>query len=339
MTPIAPHITAYLQQRLARERNASPNTCESYAYAFQLLFEYAGQCLKVAPSALTLEQLDAALILNFLTWLEESRGNAISSRNIRLAAIKAFMHFMELRTPSALDQIRRILEIPAKKTESRLVKHLTRDELQALLNAPDPTKRDGIRDRAMLHLCFAGGLRVSELVGVQLVDLNLHPQPSVLIHGKGRRQRCQPLWKETAAAVRAWLAIRGTASVPELFFNARGQAMTRSGFEYILDKHIETAARRCPSLSTKNVSPHSLRHSCALNILQSTKDIRKVSLWLGHASIQTTEIYTRVDPSVKLETLESVIAPQLRTGRFKATDKLLAAIKQRTIMQSVKPSK
>lgn len=339
MTPIAPHITVYLQQRLPRERNASPNTCESYAYAFQLLFEYAGQFLKVAPSALTLEQLDAALILNFLTWLEESRGNAISSRNIRLAAIKAFMHFMELRTPSALDQIRRILEIPAKKTESRLVKHLTREELQALLNAPDPTKRDGIRDRAMLHLCFAGGLRVSELVGVQLVDLKLHPQPSVLIHGKGRRQPCQPLWKETATAVRAWLAIRGTASVPELFFNARGQAMTRSGFEYILDKHIETAARHCPSLLTKNVSPHSLRHSCALNILQSTKDIRKVSLWLGHASIQTTEIYTRVDPSVKLETLESVIAPQLRTGRFKATDKLLAAIKQRTIMQSVKPSK
>jgi len=127
--------------------------------------------------------------------------------------------------------------------------------------------------------------------------------------------------------------------VPELFFNARGQAMTRSGFEYILDKHTDTAARRCPSLSTKNVSPHSLRHSCALNILQSTKDIRKVSLWLGHASIQTTEIYTRVDPSVKLETLESVIAPQLRTGRFKATDKLLAAIKQRTIMQSAKPAK
>lgn len=339
MTPIAPHITAYLQQRLPRERNASPNTCESYAYALQLLFEYASQSLKVAPSALSLEQLDAALILNFLTWLEESRGNAISSRNIRLAAIKAFMHFMELRTPSALEQIRRILEIPAKKTESRLVKHLTREEMQALLNAPNPATRDGIRDRAMLHLCFAGGLRVSELIGVQLEDLKLHPQPSVLIHGKGRRQRCQPLWKETAAAVRAWLAIRGTSSVPELFFNARGQTMTRSGFEYILDKHIEMAAQRCPSLSTKNVSPHSLRHSCALNILQSTKDIRKVSLWLGHASIQTTEIYTRVDPSAKLETLESVIAPELRTGRFKATDKLLAAIKQRTIMQSKRPSK
>jgi integrase/recombinase XerD len=263
----------------------------------------------------------------------------MSSRNIRLAAIKAFMRFMELRVPAALEQIRRVLEIPVKKTESRLVKHLTRQELQALLNAPDPTKRDGLRDRAMLHSCFAGGLRVSELVAVQLQDLKLHPQPTVLIHGKGRRQRVQPLWKETATAVRAWLVIRGTAVAPELFVNARGQAMSRSGFEYILDKHVETAARQCPSLSTRHVSPHSLRHSCALTILQSTKDIRKVSLWMGHASIQTTEVYTRVDPSVKLETLESVLAPPLRTGRFNATDKLLAALRQRIVMQSSNPSK
>jgi integrase/recombinase XerD len=339
MTPIAPHITAYLQQRLPLQRNASPNTVESYAYAFQLLFEYASQSLKVVPSELTLEQLDAPLILNFLTWLEDSRGNAMSSRNIRLAAIKAFMRFMELRVPAALEQIRRVLEIPVKKTESRLVKHLTRDELQALLNAPDPTKRDGLRDRAMLHLCFAGGLRVSELVAVQLQDLKLHPQPTVLIQGKGRRQRCQPLWKETATAVRAWLVIRGTAVAPELFVNARGQAMTRSGFEYILDKHVATATRQCPSLSTRHVSPHCLRHSCALTILQSTNDIRKVSLWMGHASIRTSEIYTRVDPSVKLETLESVLAPPLRTGRFKATDKLLAALRRTIVMKSSNPSK
>ena len=339
MTPIAPHITAYLQHRLPTERNASPNTVESYAYAFQLLFDYASQSLQVAPSQLTLEQLDAPLILNFLTWLEEHRGNAKSSRNIRLAAIKSFMHYMEFRVPAALEQIRRVLEIPVKKTESRLVKHLTGEVLQALLDAPDPTKRYGIRDRAMLHLCFSGGLRVCELVAVQLEDLKLHPQPTVLIHGKGRRQRCQPLWKETATAVRAWLAIRGTAVALELFVNARGQAMTRSGFEYVLDKHVASAARQCPTLSTKNVSPHSLRHSCALTILQSTKDIRRVSLWLGHAHQQTSEIYMRVDPSVKLETLESVLAPKLRTGRFKATDKLMAALKQRIVMQSSNQSK
>jgi site-specific recombinase XerD len=326
MTPIAPHITAFLQQRLPLERQASPNTCESYAYAFQLLFEYASGRLKIAPSSLQLEQLDAPLVTDFLSHLETVRGNAPSSRNIRLTAIKAFMRFMEHRVPSALEQIQRILAIPAKKSESRLVKHLTAEEMQCLLDAPDVTEREGVRDRAMLHLCFAGALRVSELIGVKVTDLTLQPHPSVIVHGKGRRQRCLPLWKETAAALRAWLSVRGAASVPELFLNARGGTMTRSGFEYILDKYVRRAALRCPSLLTKTVSPHCLRHTCALSILKATKDIRRVSLWLGHAHLQTTEIYTRADPSVKLETLESVIAPKLRTGRFKATDKLLAAL-------------
>ena len=334
MTPIAPHITAYLQQRLPLERNASPNTVESYAYTFQLLFQYASDTVKRAPSDLLLEQLDAPLILKFLSWLQTDRGNARSTRNIRLSAIKAFMRFMEARVPAALEQIRRVLDIPIQKTESRLVKHLNREELNALLAAPDPTRHYGIRDRAMLHLCFAGGLRVSELLAVQLADLSLHPQPTVLIHGKGRRERRQPLWKQTAKALRAWLSIRGCPPVPELFPNARGEAMTRSGFEYILRKHVTSAAKHCPGLSAKRVSPHCLRHSCALWVLQSTKDLRRVSLWLGHARQQTSEIYTRVDPSVKLETLESVLAPALRTGRFKASDKLLAALKQRTVMQS-----
>jgi site-specific recombinase XerD len=237
------------------------------------------------------------------------------------------MRFMEHRAPAALEQIARILAIPAKKFDTRLVKSLTGEEIRCLLNAPDPTCRDGLRDRAMLHLCFAAGLRVSELIGIQLADLKLQPEPSVLIHGKGRRQRCLPLWKETVAALRAWLAVRGTACVPEIFLNARGEAMTRSGFEYILDKHLNTAAKSCPPLLTKHVSPHSLRHSCALTILQATKDIRKVALWLGHAHVQTTEMYTRADPSVKLEIVESVVAPKLRSGRFKAADKLIASLK------------
>ena len=143
----------------------------------------------------------------------------------------------------------------------------------------------------------------------------------------------------TSKPLRAWLAVRGTAPVPELVLNARGDALTRSGFEYILDKHVQRAAHRCPNLLTKSVSPHCLRHTCALTILQATKDIRRVSLWLGHAHLQTTEIYTRVDPSVKLETLESVIAPKLRTGRFKATDKLLTALKTRTAMRATNLSK
>jgi site-specific recombinase XerD len=338
MTLIAPHVTAFFQQRLPLERRVSHHTLDSYAYAFKLLLTYASERLHVPPSQLHLERIDAPLVVDFLNYLEQARGNGPSSRNIRLAAIKSFMHFLEYREPTALEQIRRILAIPPKKTVTRLVRHLTVEEMQAILNAPAPTSWDGLRDRAMLHLCFACGLRVSELVGIRVADLTLQPHASVIVHGKGRRERCLPLWKVTVAALRAWLAVRGTWSTPELFVNARGHAMTRAGFEYILDKHVETAAAGCPSIATKRVSPHVLRHTCALTVLQATKDLRKVSLWLGHAHMQTTEMYTRADPSVTLEALEAVVAPELRSGRFKASDKLIASLTARSVMRSVAPA-
>lgn len=337
MTPIAPHITTFFQQHLPTERGASAHTVDSYAYTFKLLLEYASAHFKVPPSQLALEQLDASLVVSFLHHLETHRCNGASSRNVRLAAIKSFMHFMEYREPSALEQIRRILAIPLKKTETRLVKHLTGAEMQAILDAPNPVDWGGIRDRAMLHLCFAGGLRVSELVNLRVDDLTLQPQASILVHGKGRRQRCLPLWKVTTAALRAWLAVRSSVLVPELFLNARGEPMTRSGFEYVLEKHTRTAAKACPSLSGRKVSPHVLRHTCALTVLEATKDLRKVALWLGHAHMQTTEMYTRADPSVKLEALEATIAPNLRSGRFKATDKLIASLASRSKMRSAEP--
>lgn len=339
MTPLAPHLAAFFQQRLPVERRASSHTSESYAYAFKLLLEYASDRLHVPPSALHVEQIDAPLVVAFLNHLETARANGPSSRNVRLAAIKSFMHFLEFREPAAIDQIRRILAIPPKKADTRLVRHLTVEEMHAVLNAPEPSRWDSVRDRAMLHLCFAGGLRVSELVGLQLRDVVLQPQPSILVHGKGRRERCLPLWKVTAAALRAWLGVRGTVPAPEVFVGARGQPLTRSGFEYILAKHVQTAATSCPSLSAKRISPHVLRHTCALTVLQATKDLRKVSLWLGHAHMQTTEMYTRADPSVKLEALEAMIAPKLRSGRFKATDKLIASLTSRSIMRSNTPSR
>ena len=172
-----------------------------------------------------------------------------------------------------------------------------------------------------------------------LGDVTLRPQATVLVHGKGRRERCLPLWKVTATALRAWLGVRGTPPAPEVFVSARGQPLTRSGFEYILTKHVQEAIRACPSLSAKHVSPHVLRHTCALTVLQATKDLRKVSLWLGHAHMQTTEMYTRADPSVKLEALEAMIAPKLRSGRFKATDKLIASLTSRPVMRSREPRK
>ena len=187
LTLLAPHIAAFLQQRLPIERRASPNTCDSYAHAFRLLFEYASRCVKLPASQLQPEQLDAPLIVNFLNHLETTRGNGAGSRNIGLAAIKSFLHYMEYRVPSVLEPIQRVLAIPAKKAHTRVVRHLTAQEMQSVLDAPDPTIGDGIRDRAMLHLCFAGGLRVSELVGLRMEDMVLQPQASVLVHGNGEK--------------------------------------------------------------------------------------------------------------------------------------------------------
>lgn len=338
MTPLAPHLTAFFQERLSLERQASVNTCDSYAYAFKLLLKYSSERLKITPSRLAFEQIDGPLVVAFLNDLESKRANAASSRNVRLAAIRSFMRFMEYRLPSALEQIRRVLAIPMKKTDSRLVRHLSTGEIQALLNAPQPTDWAGIRDRAMLHLCFAAGLRVSELTGLRLEDLTLQPHASILVHGKGRHERCLPLWKQTVSSLRAWLAVRGPAAAPELFVNSRRESLTRAGFEYILEKHVNTAVTKCPSLASKRISPHVLRHSCALAVLEATKDLRKVSLWLGHAHMQTTEIYTRVDPSIKLETLEAATAPKLRSGRFRATDSLIASLTTQRFMRSEKPS-
>jgi len=328
MTPLASQLTAFLREYLPRDRACSVHTCDAYAYSFQLLLCFAAEQYGTSPSALILEQLDASLILAFLEHIETTRGNSARTRNARLAAIKAFAHFIEYRVPSAIEQIRRILAIPFKRTDEPLVDYLNHEELQALLDAPDPTTRSGVRDRAMLHVCFAAGLRVSELVGLRLDDLHTHPQASISVRGKGRRERVLPLWKETAKAIRAWTAIRSSTSASaELFLNARGDQMTRSGFEYILTKHVKVAAIACPSIASKRVSPHVLRHTCAMHTLQATHDVRKVSLWLGHASVKSTEVYLRADPSDKLEALEAGVAPSLRRGRFHAPDRLLAMLR------------
>jgi integrase/recombinase XerD len=326
LTSLAPHMEAFLREHLARHRGASQHTCDSYAYSFQSLFAFASQKLKAAPSALLLEQLDAALISTFLEHLETTRGNSAETRNIRLAAIRSFFRFLQHREPAAVAQVRRVLAIPFKKTDTRLVGYLVQEEMQALLDSPDPSTREGVRDRAMLHLAVCTGLRVSELTGLRLDDLA--PQSaSIRVRGKGRRERALPLWKTTAAALRAWLAIRGPVTSPELFVNARGQPFSRWGVAYVLRRHTETAARKCSTLNGKQVSPHMLRHTCAMVVLQATQDIRKVSLWLGHSNLITTEVYVRADPTEKLEAIEAVVPPSLRKGRFRPPDKLLALLK------------
>lgn len=326
MTPIAPLITRFLREHLPVSQGYSPHTCETYAHGYRLFFAFAADRLHTPPSQLCLEQLDAALVLDFLLHLETQRGNSASTRNARLAAIKAFLRYVEFQVPAALEQARQICAIPSKRHDQPLLQHLVMDEVTAILDAPDLSTRLGIRDRAMMHLCFAAGLRVSELVALPLSGLSLQRLPSIWVMGKGRRERCLPLWKETAADLRAWLTVRGELRVPELFVNAEGAAMTRAGFEYVLDKHATTAAERCPTLKSRSVTPHQLRHSCALLMLQATRDIRKVALWLGHADTRTTEVYLRVDPSEKLEAVEAVLPPGLRRGKFKVPDALIASL-------------
>lgn len=326
MTPIASHITAFLRERLPLQRRASHHTCESYAYTFQLLFAFASERLALTPSELCLEHLDAQLVMDFLAHLETQRGNGPSTRNTRLAAIKSFMRFVEYRVPSILDQSRRVLAIPKKKTDQPLVNYLSMAEMQAILDAPDVRTRYGIRDRAMMHLCFAAALRVSELLALPMSALTFHPTPTVQVQGKGRRERALPLWKQTTDDLQAWLAVRGDNAIPQVFLSSHGRAMTRMGFTHLLNKYVRLAAQGCPSLNDKHVTPHVLRHTCALMILQATGDLRKVSLWLGHADMQTTEVYLRADPTEKIEALEAVMPPALRRGEFTVPDKLIASL-------------
>jgi integrase/recombinase XerD len=326
MTTLAAQLSAFLREHLPRERKASPHTCEAYAYAFQLLVCFAAGRLGIRPSETALEQLDVPLVLAFLEHVEAERRCSASTRNARLAAIHSFSRFLEYRVPSYLDQARQVGAIPMKRTDQALVRHFDRDEIRALLDAPDPKSPSGLRDRAMLHLAFAAGLRVSELVGLRLDQLERGSAPCIHVMGKGRRERVLPLWKETASAIAEWLKARPTGSDPELFLNAAGRAMTRSGFEYVLAKHVATATRTQPSIAGKRVTPHVLRHSCAMHMLRATRDVRKVALWLGHASLQSTEAYLRADPTAKLEALATLAPPGLRRGKFQAPDTLMAML-------------
>ena len=326
MTALAPYLSAFLREHLPRERGASQHTIASYAHCYRLLLTFAAERRKTRPSRLGIEDLDATLICAFLDHLEADRANSAKSRNARLAAIHSQFRFLEYRVPACLEQARRIHAIPMKRSVQPLVGYLTRAEMQALLATPNPRTAAGLRDLAMLHLAFAAGLRVSELVGLRLEQFDDAAMPSLHVIGKGRRERILPLWQETARTLRRWIAVRPVQGDPQLFLNAAGRMMTRSGFEYILRKHAAVAAAVETSIAGKRVTPHVLSHSCAMHTLQATGDVRKVSLWLGHASVQTTEMYLRADPTEKLEALSAMGPPTLQRGRFTVPDKLMTLL-------------
>lgn len=324
MTPIAPHLSAFFCERLPHQRGARAPPWTSAAYSCQLLFAFASQRCGVTPSALALEQIDAPLVMDFFAALQTERHNSPTTRHARLAAIKSFMHFVEYRVPALLEQSRRVLALPTKKTAQPLIQHLSVPERVAILNAPDIQTRSGLRDRAMRHVCFAAALRVSALLTCPLTALTWQPTPTLHIQGKGRRHRALPLWQQTAEDLRAWLAGRGPVAVLEGFVSAQGRAMTRVGFTYLLRKYVQQAVQSCPLLQGKQVSPHVLRHTCAMMIYQATGDLRKVSLWLGHADMQATEVYVRADPTEKRDALEAIMPPSLRRGQFTVPDRLIA---------------
>lgn len=324
MTPLAPDLSAFLQTHLPDECGASRHTIAAYARAFTLLLRFVAGRVKRTPSELFIEDLDIQTIRAFLEHIEVGRANSVRSRNARLAAIKSFFRFVEHRQPACLEQAMMIRAMPTKRTDNKLIDYLTKEEVRALLAAPNRHTPGGLRDRAMLHLAYAAGLRASELLAVRMDDFPDGSFSSVRILGKGRRERVLPLWKETQCAIRAWLAVRPGRVGPELFLNRDGRRMTRDGFAYRLRQHVATAERATPSIAAKQVTPHVLRHSCAMHTLQATGDIRKVALWLGHASIQTTEMYLRADPTEKLALLEAHHAPLIQPGKFREpSDKLM----------------
>jgi integrase/recombinase XerD len=324
MTALAPHLSTYLLEHLPRDRGVSRNTIDSYAYCFQLLVCFAAKRLRVRPSELQIEQLNAELVLDFLEHIENNRANTPRTRNARLAAIRSFFRFLEYRAPTCLDIAMQVQAIPSKRVEQPLVDYLTRAELQAVLDAPDRRRASGVRDQAMLHLAYACGLRVSELTGLQLGDVSQPAVDEIHVLGKGRRERVLPLWKETQIVLRDWLRIRPSAEDQAVFLNARGEAMSRHGFSHRLAMHIRTAMRSAPTLACKKVTPHVLRHTCAVHTLEATGDIRRVALWLGHSSVTSTEIYLRIDPTEKLDILDAGAPPQIRRGTFTGvSDRLL----------------
>jgi integrase/recombinase XerD len=327
VTALAPHLTDYLVDHLPRHRNASPHTVVTYAHSFTLLVRFAVQQRRCRPIDLQIEDLTPDLILRFLDHIEADRQNSISTRNARLAAVRSFFRYIEYKVPACLDQVLRIHALPRKRTEMRLVDALTVDEIKALLAAPDSRSYCGLRDRAMLHMAYACGLRASELLNMQMTAFAPGSLAMVRIQGKGRRERVLPLWRETQQALRGWLGARGTTIEPTVFLNRLGTPLSRDAFALMIAKHARKAARSCPSLLAKRITPHVLRHSCAMHTLAATGDIRKVSLWLGHASLQSTEGYLRADPAEKLAILTAHAAPGVKPGRFKPpSDKLLAML-------------
>ena len=323
MTALAPILQAYFTQRLA-QRQASPHTVASYRDTFSLLLRFAQQQLGTPPSRLDLAEVDAALVGAFLDHLETGRGNSIRTRNNRLAAVHSLFSYAALRCPEHAATIGRVLAIPPKRTDTTIVWFLTEDEVEALLASPDRATRPGRRDHLLLLVAVQTGLRVSELTGLTCGDVTLGAGANLRCRGKGRKERCTPLTRSTAGVVRDWLAERRDEPTDPLFPNRAGGRLSTDAVADLLAKHVTTAADRCPSLRTKRVSPHTLRHTAAMTLLRAGVDTSTIALWLGHAGTKATQVYLHADLTLKEAALARTAPPAVGRARYHPPDQLLA---------------
>ena len=324
MSALAPTLQAFFTERLINDKGASAHTIAAYRDTFRLLLSFAQRRTGKPPWRLEIEDLDASLIAAFLHHLEADRGNGPRTRNARLAAIHSMFRFAALRHPESAELIARVLAIPAKRHERAMLSYLKGEEVDALLAAPDRSRWIGRRDHALLVVAIQTGLRVSELTALRCEDVHLGTGAHVQTIGKGRKHRATPLTVQTVAVLRGWLTERGARPEQPLFTTSGGSALSRDAIALLVSRHARAAGERCPSLRAKRVTPHVLRHTAAMRLLDAGVDTSVIALWLGHEQVDTTQIYLHADLALKERALARTAPLDGRPGRYRPSDALLA---------------
>jgi site-specific recombinase XerD len=323
-TPTLPALLeSYFTQRLMTQREASPHTIASYRDTFRLLLNFAQKQCSRSPSALNLTDLDAPLVSAFLDDLEKQRGSSISSRNVRLTAIRSFFRYAAYEEPAQSAHIQRVLAIQNKRQTRPMISFLVREEIEALLAAPDQRTWNGRRDHALLRLAVQTGLRLSEVTSLDRQSLVLDTGARIQCQGKGRKTRCTPLTKQTAAVLRAWLKEPARGTTNALFPSVHGKRLSSDAVQYLLAKYVAIAQQRCPTLQEKRVTFHSLRHSSAMELLAAGVDTSVIALWLGHENVETTQIYLHAHLALKEAALAKMRPLSSKYARFRPSDQLI----------------
>jgi site-specific recombinase XerD len=320
---LAQLLQDFFYQNLINQRNVSQRTITAYRDAFQLLLKYASKRLKKTPVEMRMDDLNRSLVLSFLTYLESQRNNSIRTRNARLAAIRSFMKYASFREVASLPVINSVLNIPIKRFTQPILGFLSREEIDVILDTPDVSSWSGRRDRVMFKVFYNTGARASEVIDMKVKDIQLAQQASVRLHGKGRKDRIVPLWKTTVAMLKNWLMQEQYAPENPVFPNRMGKPLSLTGIEYRFRIAVQKASNRCPTLLDRTVSPHSIRHTTAMHLLQSGVDLSVIALWLGHESLDTTHMYMEADLAMKERALKKLHETKNRSIRYTPGDTLL----------------